>query len=320
MLTNYTKTSKLSICYNVSFVIGIFCFSCCWALASSIDEANLLTYVKKISSDEFNGRKFASKDNQSVQQYIVRQLTKHHVKPFAGKFIHQFRQGSLFTDKQGANVIGLIEGSVFSDQFIVLSAHYDHLGRKAAKIYNGADDNASGTAALLSYAEELSKNPLKRSIILLFTDGEEVSLLGAKNFISTNPTLLSKLTLNINIDMIAGDRKTKKLHFITGDLATLLNAEQEAKFKLFQKALPIKVSKGFRSQRGQSLANRRTNWRMASDHGVFARENIPFIYFGVGTHQNYHSEHDTFENINKAFYYKAADSIYQQLRYLDSVI
>jgi Zn-dependent M28 family amino/carboxypeptidase len=287
---------------------------------SSINNKALLNYLKILSSNDFSGRKFSTPGNKLAQNYIVSTLERLSIPAFKGAYQHPFSQELWFSTKQGANVIALIEGKKHPERYIILSAHYDHLGNKGHKIFNGADDNASGTAALLSYADLLIKNPLNHSVILLFTDGEETNLLGAKAFVSEQKTMLPKIKLNINIDMIAGSKQTKVLGYISHDFEQILSSAMQEKLLTCQKELPLKIKKGFNRAKGRNSILAKTNWRMASDHAVFYQNNIPFIYFGVGTHKNYHSVNDNYENINTEFFIDATSAIYQQLLFIDKNI
>ncbi len=288
------------------------------------DEIKLLQHLNVLSSDQFSGRKFSSQGSLQAQSYLVSVLENLNVPPFNNQYLHAFTKSGFFQSKQGANVIATIPGSHFQDRYILLSAHYDHLGTKGGKVFNGADDNASGIAALLYYAKLLKQAPLKHSIILLFSDGEEVNLLGAKAFIEQQKNLLNNIRLNINLDMIAGSKHTKKLRFISKDLNKILNPEDLAKFDKFQASLKkrpnVHLTYGFRGRKRIGTSVNHINWLMASDHGVFSKAGIPFIYFGVGPHKNYHSEFDVYANINHQFFLSATDIIFQQLIYLDNAM
>lgn len=285
-----------------------------------INTNSLLNHLQILSSNEFSGRKFSTAGNQLAQNYIITILKKLSITPFKGSYQHQFIQHNFFNNKQGTNIIGFIEGKKHANQFIVLSAHYDHLGSRGHKIYNGADDNASGTSALLAFAESLLLKPLDHSVILLFTDGEEVSLLGAKAFVTEQEKLLPQIKLNINIDMIAGSRKTKVLHYIDYELDKLLQHADQQKLDNCQKSTRFTLKKGFARSRGVQSSAMKTNWHTASDHGVFYQNKIPFIYFGVGTHKNYHTEKDNYENINVDFFKFSVNEIYQRLLFIDKNI
>ena len=283
---------------------------------SSMPSTSLLQHLKYLSSDNLQGRKVGSIGGKATQKYLVEQLSKENISPLSKGYLAPFQIGGLFNSMQGNNVVALIPGSEFPNKFIVLSAHFDHLGNHGGEIFNGADDNASGTAALLHFGKMLSASPLRYSVILLFTDGEEANLKGAKAFVEEYKHLLSDIVLNINVDMIAGNRKTKRLQYMSRGLNTLLNDVQLSAYIEHQKQASVKIKKGFRQARHSNPDNN-IKWEVASDHGAFYRKGIPFIYFGVGTHSNYHKTSDTYENVNHQFFTKAVDSIYQQLIFLD---
>ncbi len=282
-------------------------------LLSNLNHQELIKHIEILASDRFAGRKFATPASTLAQNYIIAQLKNAQVKPFLNKYRHSFMHKTILSTKQGSNIIAVIKGKTYPKRYIILTAHYDHLGQKQRRIYNGADDNASGVAALLTFATQLAKTPLKHSVIFLFTDAEEVNLLGSKAFVKQQETLLSTFKLNINIDMVAGNKYTHRLHFINKGLDKLLTNVQLEVLKTTQ--TPVKLKKGFRSNLSRG-ANRR-KWYEASDHSVFYHAGIPFIYFGVETHKNYHTPQDTFSNINLEFFISACQTIYQQLRFID---
>lgn len=264
-----------------------------------------------------NGRKLASDGNKRAQDYIISSLANNNVPPFQNKYRHAFHHKSFLSVKAGTNIVSVVTGTDFPQKFIVLSAHYDHLGKKGSKIYNGADDNASGTAALLSFAQAIVNKPLKHSVIFLFTDGEEVNLLGAKAFVRQQKLLLPQIILNINVDMIAGSKRTKRLHYLDNKLDTILSNKVDI-LKSVSQSSSISVKKGFRGKSYRSNSN--TSWISASDHAAFYRHLIPFIYFGVGEHVNYHTTDDDFQHTNLSFFIEASQTIYQFLQLIDENI
>jgi Zn-dependent M28 family amino/carboxypeptidase len=320
---NFTKVLLVFITvFYVSLAWGEIKYSP--AMQESKTHLVALKHLATLSSDQFEGRKFSTQGSITSQLYLISILKKLNVRAFNNHYRHTFNRSGLSHTKQGTNIIGFIEGTHHINEYIILSAHYDHLGTKGRKVYNGADDNASGTAALLYYAQMLKIKPLKHSVVLLFTDGEEVNLLGAKAFISQQNKILSNVKLNINLDMIAGNKRTKKLRFISKNLSQILSTKRLNDLSLLQKHYhthsDIQLTHGFRGTKRAGSSVKRSNWLMASDHGVFSKAGIPFIYFGVGTHKNYHTESDTYGNINQTFYLAAIDAIFQQLIYVDSVM
>ena len=299
------------------------------------DEINatlLLADFKTLSSDEFEGRKTGTLGNLKARNFIESKLAtfntltllnRHKVNNTKasgkGTYRHSFTHQSLTKTLNGQNLVALVKGSHYSDKYIVLSAHFDHLGSKGRLIFNGADDNASGTAALLNMAKNISENPLRYSVIFLFTDAEESNLLGAKAFLNDFMAIVPHIKLNINLDMIAGSKNTKSLHFISKGVDTIIEVPIYLQIQedLISHA-NLSIKKGFRDTNAQgSLVRKKIKWLVASDHGAFNRKKIPFIYFGVGAHENYHTRDDTFKNINQQFYLLATQAIYRHIRLLD---
>lgn len=291
------------------------------SLTAPINKNTLIQHVAFLADDAQQGRKTNTPSIQLSAKYIEDQLVKLNVVNLPETHGYQipfsYRKG--FKLKKGNNIVGFIEGSAYKTSFIILTAHYDHIGKKAGKIFNGADDNATGVAALLELAKVLQTEKPKHSIILLFTDSEEVNLNGARAFVEQFPKVIENTKLNINLDMLSGDKNTKSLHFINYGFDRILKSKQRIAFSALQHDSYVRIKKGFKSKalKGNNSAR---HWRIASDHGAFYKKRIPFIYFGVGEHTNYHTENDNVENLNQEFFWKASNAIYQQFQYLDQHI
>ena len=166
----------------------------------------------------------------------------------------------------GVNVLAEIKGTTTPEKYVVISAHYDHLGIRNNIVYNGADDNASGVSALIAFAEYLSKNPPKHSVIFAAFDAEELGLNGAKHFVSTINK--SKVILNINMDMISRSKKNEL--YVSGaryhkPLKNILDSyENPTSTTLIQ---------------GHDGTDGKQDWSISSDHGPFHLANIPFFIF-----------------------------------------
>jgi len=197
----------------------------------------------------------------------------------------------------------MLKGSKFPDSFMVISAHYDHVGiRKTINgdsIYNGADDNASGTSALIQIMSYYKNNPPKHSILFAFWDAEEMGLQGAKAFIENPPIDLSKVKINFNMDMIS--RSDKSELYICGTYHYPFLKEIVSPII---KVAKIKLIFGHDSP---DLGH--NDWTMQSDQGPFHRAKIPFLYFGVEDHAGYHKPSDSYENVTKEFYVKSVNEI-----------
>jgi Zn-dependent M28 family amino/carboxypeptidase len=266
------------------------------AEASLYNEDKLLERLELLSSDKFEGRKTGEKGNDSARAYIIKQFQDLKVSAFNDNYEQSF---TFQADKKminGVNVLAKIKGTEKPEDHIVISAHYDHLGVHNGTIYNGADDDASGISALISFAEYLVKNPPKHSVIFAAFDAEEIGLQGAKHFVKTIHT--HKVILNINMDMIS--RSDKNELYVVGSryhegLKTLMDE--------FKNPTSTKLLQGHDGTDGKE------NWTMSSDHGPFHMAKIPFLYFGNEDHSAYHKPEDDFEAITPEFYKNAVKII-----------
>ncbi|MFD2914691.1 M28 family peptidase [Psychroserpens luteus] len=198
------------------------------------------------------------------------------------------------------NVVAFIKGTEKPDEIVVLSAHLDHEGIKDGKIYNGADDDGSGTVALLEIAEAFKDaadkgDGPKRSILFLHVTGEEKGLLGSRHYSDNDPIFpLKNTVVDLNIDMIGrtdpkreGDRNY--LYLIGSDkLSTELhNISEEANKKYTNIVLDYTYNDD----------NDPNRFYYRSDHYNFAKNNIPVIFYFNGTHDDYHKPSDTPDKI-----------------------
>ena len=161
----------------------------CTAQEVSIDRDSLLRDVQILSSDALEGRLTGEVGNLMAQVYIKHRFEKLGIAKFGDTYFQYFdhvnpRSGLEFKD--AANIIGYINGTAGRDDYLIIMAHYDHLGVRDGQIYNGADDNASGVGGLLAAAEWFSKNRPESNIIFAAWDAEEQGLAGARHFVD-NP-------------------------------------------------------------------------------------------------------------------------------------
>ncbi|MGZ8375622.1 MAG: M28 family peptidase [Gemmatirosa sp.] len=286
---------------------------------ATVDSARLLADLAYLADDTRAGRAIGTPGNADARAYIARQLAELGVAPLPGgdagaPYAHAFtmprRRGAPGDSVRGVNVVGIVRGTRDSARALVVSAHYDHVGIGRAvngdSIYNGADDNASGTAALLAVARELIARRPEHSVVLLFPDGEESGLLGARAFVAAPPVPRASIALNINFDMlsrdtrgelwIAGPTKWPKLRPLADRLAS---------------AAPVTIRIGHDSGSAQY------DWTSQSDHGAFHAANIPFLYFGVEDHPDYHRPSDALDRVTPAFYVRAARTVVEAVRRAD---
>lgn len=280
---------NLLIAFSI-FLIAISSVSCAQNQVEFFDEDALLEHLQKLSSDEFEGRKTGEKGNEKGRKYIISQFEKLKVKPLGTNFEHEFNFSRRDVTYIGKNVLAKFEGTKFPDSYIVISAHHDHLGiSKDGKIYNGADDDASGISALFAFAEYLSKNSPKHSVILAAFDAEEMGLQGSKYFVEKTKNL--DIKVNINMDMISRSKKDEL--YVVG---TRYNENLQDVISKFQNPTTTKLSQGHDGSDGKQ------DWTYSSDHGPFHRSKIPFLYFGNEDHPAYHKITDDFDDITPEFY------------------
>ncbi|MEZ5347085.1 MAG: M20/M25/M40 family metallo-hydrolase [Pyrinomonadaceae bacterium] len=230
------------------------------------------------------------------------------------------------------NVVGVLEGTDprFKDQVIVIGAHYDHLGHggsgsldvNSKEIHHGADDNASGTSALLELARQFSeKRGNKRTIMFIAFGGEEEGLLGSKYFVN-NPTVpLERIVAMINMDMV-GRLKDKKL--TVGGIGTAAEL-RDLVTKKNEVILPVYVpqTNGSASFAPKTESVYRFDLQLnedgfgPSDHSSFYGKKIPVLFFFTGTHSDYHKPSDTAEKINYQGLEKIVNYVSDIANYLD---
>lgn len=190
---------------------------------------------------------------------------------------------------------------------IVVTAHYDHIGIKDGKIYNGADDNASGISGLLAIARYFKAKRPRHTLIFVAFDAEEKGLRGAKHFVNNLPVQKDMIKLNVNMDMISRSDQNEMYAVGTYHYPHLKNALDE----VAETAL-IKLSLGHdRPELGSN------DWTYSSDHAPFHQKGIPFIYFGVEDHEDYHEHTDVAEKINPEFLTNTIITILETIKKLD---
>ncbi|TXE13218.1 M28 family peptidase [Seonamhaeicola algicola] len=266
---------------------------------------NLLRHIKTLSSDAFEGRRTGTQGANKAKKYIINQYHTLQVKPFKQGYQQTFLFNKGKKQYKGVNVIGYIKGTCVPNKYIVISAHYDHEGIKNGKIYNGADDNASGLSALFSFAEYFKTHPPKHSVILAAFDAEELGLKGSSYFVNNLNVPYHKILLNINMDMISRSN-TNTLHVAGSNI-----------YKQFIQAVCCVAHENFTLKSGHDGFDENDSWVYASDHANFHKKDIPFLYFGVDDHDDYHEPTDDFENIHPTFYIEAVKTIISVFNKID---
>ena len=283
------------------------------AAASPVSYDQLMADVRILSADDMEGRDTGAPGGERARAYIVSRLAALGIAaPPVGRlqpFEAQGRTREGPKTFQGVNVLGLVEGTRVPDRYIVVTAHYDHVGSSGGQIYNGADDNASGVATMLEIAARLKAAPPEHSVIFVAFDGEERGLIGAKHFVQAPPVPLASIAMNLNLDMIARAETDGKL-WVTGTY-------QNPTFRPILEPIPANgaVSLAFGKDTPQDTGA--DNWVEASDQGAFFAAQVPFLYLGVDYHPDYHRPSDDFERITPSVFQSAAELSVSAFRALD---
>jgi Zn-dependent M28 family amino/carboxypeptidase len=206
------------------------------------------------------------------------------------------------TDLQSSDVLGYLEGSDLKDETLVISAHYDHLGKRDTVIYYGADDDGSGTVSIIEIAQAFAaaksagKGP-RRSILFLANSGEEEGLWGSAYYTDHPVHALEKTTADLNIDMIGRIDPNRK----NGDSTNYVYVVGDDKLSSDLKPISESVNKKtLRLELDYKFNDPKDPQRIyyRSDHYNFARKGVPIIFYFDGIHKDYHRPTDTPDKIN----------------------
>ena len=284
-----------------------------YANTITLDELKEQLYF--YASDEMEGRNTGSPGQKKAVNYLRDQYKKMGV-PGGGQYGDYFQivPGKSFgkPELSSENVLAFIKGREFPDEVLVISAHLDHVGMKDDKVYNGADDDGSGTIALLEIAEAFKQavndgyGP-RRSILFLHVTGEEIGLKGSKYY-ADNPIYPMENTIaNLNIDMIgridaAHEDNPDYVYLIGSDMLSqeLHDMSEAANKSSMNMNLDYKYN-------GKSDPNR---FYYRSDHYNFAKNDVPVIFYFNGTHEDYHKPTDTPDKIEYELYQRRAKLIF----------
>ena len=271
----------------------------------SITSDQLKTHLYIVASDEMEGRDTGSEGQKKAGKYLIEQYQKMGVShPKSMTSFYQIvptealkgRRGNL---PQSENILAFIEGSEKPEEVIVISAHYDHIGMSDGQIFNGADDDGSGTVALLEIAEafQMAKKAgtgPKRSILFLHVTGEEHGLLGSLYY-ANNPIFpMANTVANLNIDMIGRcdpGNCDKEYVYVIG--SEMLSSDLK---KISEKANSTTTNLELNYKYDDPNDKDRLYYR--SDHYNFAKNGIPVIFYFDGIHEDYHKPSDTPDKID----------------------
>jgi Peptidase family M28 len=279
-----------------------------------IDSDRLMADVTTLSDPKFEGRAAGSPGGVAARAWVIDRFKALGVQPINGAYVYPFTYTRMTMsgrqEGEGANVLGMCVGSDPKLPYFVVSSHYDHLGIRDGQVYPGADDDASGVAVMLEIAAFCRKTPFRHSIVFAAFDAEERGLQGAKAFMVKPPVPQDRIGLNVNLDMVS--RNDQREIFATGtyhypELKPVLDAvaQRAPVTLLFGHDKPVAIAGGVE------------DWTNQSDHGPFHAAKIPFVYFGVEDHADYHKPTDTADKINRGFFVDVAETILDAVVALD---
>jgi len=286
--------------------------------ANTITAAELKTHLYILADDAMEGRMTGTNGNNKAAEYLRNYYMDQGITaPIEENNYYQIIPADYFSrmsDPQPSqNVVAFIKGSEKPEEIIVLSAHYDHVGTKQNKVYNGADDDGSGTVTMMEIAQAFqiaanNGNRPKRSILILHVTGEEIGLYGSKYY-TENPLFPLENTLcNLNVDMVGRIGSEKKgnhnyIYLIGSDKLSqeLHDISEDVNEKFTNLELDYTYN-------DDDDPNR---FYYRSDHYNFAKNNIPVIFYFNGTHADYHKHTDTPDKIEYELMAKRAQLIFQ---------
>lgn len=276
--------------------------------AKSITEIELKEHLYIYASDEFEGRDTGEPGQKKAVEYLRNYYKSIGLEPgdLEGDYFQEMtltmrgRRGQKPKIVETENVIAIIKGSEKPDEYVVITAHLDHVGVDDTGIYNGADDDGSGTVALLEIAEafkkaaDKGKGP-KRSIVFLHVTGEEKGLLGSAYYTDNPIYPLENTIVNLNVDMIGRidpSRREKNRDYIY-----LIGSDHDSvdlhKLSEQTNAESVNMTLDYRF----NDKNDPNRFYYRSDHYNFAKNGIPIIFYFTGTHADYHKTTDTPDKI-----------------------
>jgi Peptidase family M28 len=276
---------------------------------NTISETNISKNLYIIAADSMEGRNTGEIGQKKAGKYLIEQYKKIGLSfptgasSFYQKVPAEFMKRGFTSAKlnDSENIWAFIEGSEKPEEIVVISAHYDHVGVKNGEVYNGADDDGSGTVAVLEIAKAFAeakkagKGP-KRSILFLHVTGEELGLHGSRYYSEYPLFPLKNTVVDINIDMI-GRRDKLNNHDKDGNYIYVIGSDR---LSSELHSINEQVNKDYVNLNLDYKYNDRNDPEriyFRSDHYNFARKGIPSIFFFNGVHDDYHKETDTADKI-----------------------
>lgn len=291
--------------------------------ARHVDRARLMRDVTTLAAPALEGRRTGTAGALKARAWITQQFWEIGLaangsrfdQPFTfaarGNRVSRSRGAPTGSEHPSANVVGRLSGSDSRAQNFVITAHYDHVGIRDGVLYPGADDNASGVAALLAAARHFTMNRPRHTMLFAALDAEEAGQHGAKALVASDLLPPGRTRLNVNLDMVS--RSDANEIYAAGPYYSpwLMPLLREVQGRSSVRIL-------FGHDRPANAAGGLADWTHSSDHGPFHDAGVPFVYFGVEDHRDYHKPTDTADRIDPRFFGDAADMIVEAIRTFDA--
>lgn len=263
-----------------------------------LSKAALMADLQALASPALEGRWLGSAGNAAARAILVQRFKDLGLSSYNGAFEQPFTWGSA----TGTNVVGWLPGTK-SGPALLLSAHFDHIGIRGGQVCPGADDNASGSAAVLQLAAYLKAHPPSHPVVFCLFDGEEAGLYGSQAFVAAPPLPLTQIGVVLNLDMIA--QGTQGRIMVGGTSYTAgLKPYLLAAFATSN----VKVVPDFEQ------------YDAYSDQLPFMNRGVPFLFFCVGDDDPwYHTPQDSFERIPQDFYWATTEAALETVLRLDAL-
>lgn len=263
-----------------------------------------------LTQDEFEGRAAGTAGGQRARHYLRDRMAQVGLRP-AGSDRYELPFTARRRDEaiDAANLLGAVPNRrldqpvhdpiTCTHPLVVLSAHYDHLGKQGEEVFNGADDNASGVAAALRIAGRAAAENHPFHLLLALFDAEEIGLQGARAQLEHWPAEVeARIVVNLNLDMVG--RSDAGILWIAGSHHTTWLVPIVAQL---EREEPVAI------RAGRDSRDDPPDWTDSSDHAVFHRADIPFLYFGVDDHADYHRSTDDLEKLDLVFLREVTDVV-----------
>ncbi len=293
--------------------------------ARELGAATLKADLFALASPDMEGRAVGTPGGRKARAYVARRFAEIGLEPLGGGFVRPFRfvhtsikalwrrdRPYRLAFDDAANVVGLVPGSAPDGRLLVVSSHYDHLGIRKGVLYPGADDDASGVAAMLALAAWTKAHPLHHGVLFVAFDAEELGLRGSQALLAEPGFPLKRIDVDLSLDMLS---RPEGGGLVVAGTAPYPRFRPLVEAAARQASIPVRLG----HDRPLWRSGRVDDWTTGSDHGSFAAAGVPFLYLGVEDHDDYHEPTDTPDRISPDYQAGVAEFALTLLKELDRI-